>query len=65
MLNGNEGDIMRAYELPRIAKKKKINIKKFEALGRKIKRYFEEENEEYLKKKRDENISSGRVSLGY
>jgi len=64
MLNGNEGDAMKAYELPRVSKKKKIDIKKLEFLSKKIKKYFEEE-EELIKKKRNENSSSGRILLGY
>lgn len=56
---------MKIYELPKVSKKKKIDIKKFEALAKRVKRYFEDEKEEYLKKKRDENISSGRISFDY
>lgn len=64
MLNGNEGDTMKAYELPRVSKKKKIDIKKLEFLSKKIKKYFEEEDE-LIRKKRNENSSSGRILLGY
>lgn len=50
--------------LPIVKNKKKIDEKKFTALAKKIKKYFEEENE-YLDKKRNENSSSSRIPAGY
>lgn len=48
-------------KLPVVAKKKKIDIKKFIMLAKKVKRSFEQE-EEYLKSKtaHDENHNSSR-----
>ena len=53
---------MKNEGLPRV-KRKKINAKKFEALAKRVKKYFEEE-ERYLIKKRNENNSSSRILRG-
>lgn len=66
MLNEDckEGSCMKVYELPKVSKKKIIDVKKLEPLAKKIKKYFEEE-ERLINKKRNENSSSGRILLGY
>lgn len=51
----------RKETLPKISRKKKIDIDKFEKLAKRIKRYFEEE-ERYLEKvKRNENSNTSGV----
>lgn len=55
---------MKNEDLPEVKKKKKINLKKFEALAKRVKKSFEEE-EEYLNKKRNENNSSSRILSSY
>lgn len=48
---------MSVDKLPVVKNKKKIDIRKFEALAKRVKKYFEEE--EYLRRKRDEDRSKG------
>lgn len=55
---------MKNDTLPVVKKKKKINLKKFEALAKRVKKSFQEE-EEYLIKKRNENSSPTRILSGY
>lgn len=54
---------MKKNRLPEVKDKKKINVKKFESLAKKIKKYFEEEDE-YLRKK-DENRASSGLLVNY
>lgn len=54
---------MNKNTLPEVKNKKKIDVKKFVSLAKKVKKYFEEE-EEYLKKK-DENRTSRGLLVNY
>lgn len=51
-------------KLPKIKNRRKINVKSFEKLARKVKKTFEEEND-YLKKKSNENSSSRGFLINY
>ncbi len=53
-------------KLPIISRKKKIDLKKFEALAKRVKKSFEEENK-YREEKisRNENNNPTRFSFGY
>ena len=51
-------------KLPPIKRKKKIDIKKFKALAEKVRKAFEEENE-YLRSKKDGNSSSSEFLIDY
>lgn len=52
------------FNLPVIKKKKKINLKTFAKLAKRVRAYFEEE-EEYLesRKKKDEDSNPNRFSV--
>lgn len=49
---------MNKNTLPEVKNKKKIDVKKFVSLAKKVKKYFEEE-EKYLKEKNDNRASRG------
>ena len=51
-------------KLPEIKRKKKINIKKFITLAKKVREAFEEENE-YLRNKKNGNNSPSGFSIDY
>lgn len=50
-------------DLPEVKIKKKINLKKFETLAKKVKKHFEEEYE--LKKDKNEDRTSRKFSVNY
>lgn len=52
-------------KLPVVSRKKKIDLKKFEALAKRVRKSFEEENKYREEKIRNGNNNPTRFSFGY